>query len=143
MDDWLDDLLAELPSQSTSAGLVHRVQARLAVARRGESRQRSVGHGLMALAAAAGVWLLLPHLRWIVRAAPAISLAGMADWLRSLVDSPSYAIGEALREAFHLESGLAEGIAPGVAVGLVLLAVPALHVLVSWLGGRARREARL
>jgi hypothetical protein len=142
MNDWLDDLLTGMPSEAAPAELVRSVETRLAATRRADALRRRAWHGLMAGASAAGVWLLVPQLQPAARAAPALSYAGIGAWLRGLAASPPSAVIDALGQAMDLESAAADMMAPDLAVGMVLLAIPALYIVMALLGGDARREAR-
>jgi len=141
MKDWLDDLLSELPSEPVRPELQRSLERRLAAVRRAEVRRRRAWYGLRALAAAAGVWLLVPQLQPATRALPPLSYAGIGVWLRGLAASPPEAIAGTLRRTLDLESGIAGNLAPDVAVGLALLALPALSIVIALLGGQTQREA--
>ncbi len=88
MQDWMDELLADLPAEPMPQGLILRLQARLRRARRRELWVRRAGRLALAWAAglgAVGLWSNLENLAGIL---PVPTLAAALDWLLQALASP-------------------------------------------------------
>lgn len=127
MPDWMDDLLADLPCEPASAGLLLQIKRRLASERR---RQRWVGRAArlpFGLAAALGIWLFVPGVGKMAAMMPQISIGALAAWMQALLTSPLPTLQESLGEAMRFGAGVASAGVDGI-LALVLIAVPAMAV---------------
>lgn len=129
MDDWLDGALRDLPDPAMPAGLLTRVQTRLAAARRREARWRlGAGFAVVLFSAPLAVWLLLS---WLPALSPIAgsTLAGASVWLGRVAQSPLDGLLALLMDGGQEMQAVAAGTSGGLQMALAILAGLSLFAL--------------
>ncbi len=140
MADWMDDLLARLPSDAPPANLVPSIEARLRIERRRSLWVGRLTSTIAVAAAALGAWLIAPTVQGIEVSAPAISLDGLSAGLSFAFASPSSAAWQGTTEALAWIGRALGSMESGVRLSLALLAAPACWGAIRLLSEEGRRQ---
>jgi len=140
MNDWLDDLLEDMPSEPCPSDFVVQVRAQLRKTRR-QSRWINLGLRLsMVMASAVGLWLFIPRVEVLIVNASSISFGGIDEWLNALITSPGGVLLDSTQIAFSWISQVVAGLEAEFILALILLATPALYGGASLLSRQESQE---
>lgn len=140
MNDWLDDLLEDMPSEPCPSDLAFLVQARLRKTRR---RSKWINYGLrlgMVVASAVGLWLIIPWVEVLMVNASSITFSGIDEWLNALITSPGGVLLDSIEIAFSWLSQIVAGFEAEFILALILLATPAFYGGALMLSSRESQE---
>lgn len=140
MNDWLDDLLEDMPSEPCPSDLAFLVQARLRKTRR---RSRWINHGLrlgMVVASAVGLWLIIPWVEVFIENASPPYFSGIDVWLNAFINSPGGVLLDSIEIAFSWLSQIVAGFEAEFILALILLATPAFYGGALMLSSRESQE---
>ena len=140
MNDWLDDLLEDMPSEPCPSDLAFLVQARLRKTRR---RSKWIDHGLrlgMVVASAVGLWLIIPWVEVLMVNASSITFSGIDEWLNAFITSPGGVFLDSIEIAFSWLSQIVAGFEAEFILALILLATPAFYGGALMLSSRESQE---
>ena len=140
MNDWLDDLLEDIPSEPCPSDLAVQVRARLRATRR---RSRWINLGLrlgMVVASAVGLWLIIPWVEVLIENASPPYFSGIDVWLNAFINSPGGVVLDSTEIAFSWISQVVAGFEAEFILALVLLATPAFYGGALMLSSRESQE---
>jgi hypothetical protein len=141
MNEGLESILADLPSETMSAALPDRIRSRLASYRRRETRLRfGIRAGSLALGGGSGL-VLWPALQSLAREVVQGVEGAATPVATNLVADPGPTLWRMVEGATAWGTQVSFGLGATGVIALMALAVPALLGLTWTLGGR-KEEAR-
>ena len=140
MNDWLEDMLHELPAQPYPTELTTRIQVQLSRARR-RARWAETGIRLAMLGAGlGGVLLSIPRLDALIATINPIMGVDLIEWTGRLLHSPERTLMSLFGSLTAWLSQLSVSSDPGLLISLGLLAVPAFYAVIVVLSDKIPHE---